>query len=108
MSEQSPTKNRSNGYWQFIVDGWPVIAAIVGVSWAAALFMADSYVSGIVDREYQKKVQSEPVIAAIKNDITAINGSLENLSGNDAEIRGQLNTVVSRLDTLISIQLQDD
>ena len=100
-------KKKSNGYWQFIVDGWPVIGAVVGVSWAIALFMADAYVSGIVEREYNKKVQSEPVIAAIKNDITAINGSLENLEGNDTEIRTQLSTVVSRLDTLISIQLQD-
>ena len=107
MNEPDQTPKKSNGYWEFIVNGWPVIGAVVGVSWAIALFMADAYVSDIVEREYNKKVQSEPVIAALRNDITAINGSLENLEGNDTEIRGQLNTVVSRLDTLISIQLQD-
>lgn len=96
-----------NKYWNFVLEGWPVIAAVVGISWAVAVFVADAYIAGIVEREYQKKVQSEPIIAAIKNDITKINGTLTNLSGNDTEIRGQLNTVVSRLDTLISIQLQE-
>lgn len=108
MNEPDQTSPKRNKYWAFVVDGWPVIGAVIGVSWAIALFMADAYVTGIVDREYQKKVQAEPVIAAIRNDITAINGSLDNLEGNDTEIRTQLNTVVSRLDTLISIQLQDD
>lgn len=96
-----------NKYWNFILEGWPVIVGVMGVSWAIALFVADAYIAGIVEREYQKKVQSEPIIAAIKNDITKINGTLVNLNGNDSEIRGQLNTVVSRLDTLISIQLQE-
>lgn len=96
-----------NKYWTFVLEGWPVIAAIVGLSWAVAVFVADAYIADIVEREYQKKVQTEPIIAAIKNDITKINGTLVNLNGNDTEIRGQLNTVVSRLDTLISIQLQE-
>lgn len=96
-----------NRYWNFIREGWPIIAAIVGLSWAVAVFVSDAYVSGIVEREYNKRVASEPVIAAIRNDITKINGTLITLSGNDTEIRGQLNTVVSRLDTLISIQLQE-
>lgn len=96
-----------NKYWKFILEGWPVFAAVVAISWGIALIVADAYVTNIVEREYNKRVASEPVIAAIKNDITKINGSLLTLSGNDTEIRGQLNTVVSRLDTLISIQLQD-
>jgi len=94
-------------YWKFILEGWPVIVVLVGLSWGVAVFVADAYIAGIVEREYQKKVQTEPIIAAIKNDITKINGTLINLNGNDTEIRGQLNTVVSRLDTLISIQLQE-
>lgn len=93
--------------WKFIVDGWPVIAAFTALSWGVAAFAADAYITQIVNREYEKRVQAEPVIAALKNDIVAINGTLEKLEGNDSEIRGQLNTVVSRLDTLISIQLQD-
>jgi len=101
---QSLSKNK---YWKFALEGWPVIAAIVGISWAAAVFVADAYISGIVEREYARKVQTEPIIAAIKNDITAINGTLITLSGNDIEIRAQLTTVVLRLDTLISIQLQE-
>ncbi len=96
-----------NKHWNFIREGWPVIVTIVGISWGIAAFVADAYIAGIVEREYQKKVRTEPIIAAIKNDITKINGTLITLSGNDIEIRGQLNTVVSRLDTLISIQLQD-
>lgn len=96
-----------NKYWKFVLEGWPVIVGVIGISWAVAVFVADAYISDIVEREYDKAVQSEPIIAAIKNDITAINGSLLNLTGNDIEIRGQLNTVVSRLDTLISIQLQE-
>lgn len=96
-----------NKYWKFVLEGWPVIVVLVGLSWAVAVFVADAYIAGIVEREYQKKVQTEPIIAAIKNDITKINGTLVTLSGNDVEIRGQLNTVVSRLDTLISIQLQE-
>lgn len=106
-SERNPQpRSKASGYWEFIVNGWPVFAAVIAVSWGIALIVADNYVTGIVEREYNKRVQSEPVIAAIRNDITAINGSLENLEGNDTEIRGQLSTVVSRLDTLISIQLQ--
>lgn len=101
-----PKPNSTAGRsWKFIVDGWPVIAAVIGLTWGVAAIAADAYVTTIVNREYQKRVQSEPVIQAIKSDIIAINGSLENLEGNDSEIRGQLNTVVSRLDTLISIQL---
>lgn len=105
MQQSPPLPSRATHYWQFIVDGWPVIVAVLGISWAVAVFIADAYVAGIVQREYAKAVQTEPVIAALKNDITAINGSLANLEGNDTEIRAQLTTVVTRLDTLISIQL---
>ena len=103
-----PNPNSALGRsWKFVVDGWPVIAALIAVTWGVAIIVADAYIAGIVNREYEKRVQAEPVIQAIKNDITAINGSLANLEGNDVEIRTQLQTVVSRLDTLISIQLQD-
>lgn len=104
MNEQSPKK--SNGYWQFIVDGWPVISAIVGVSWVIALVLADNYVTSIHEREYQKTIITEPLITQIKEDIIAIQGSVTNLEGNDTEIRTQLSTVITRLDTLIEIQLQ--
>jgi hypothetical protein len=104
MNEQSPKK--INGHWQFIVDGWPVISAIVGVSWVISLVLADNYVTGIHEREYAKTIVTEPLITSIRNDITAIEGSLSNLEGNDNEIRGQLATVIQRLDTLIEIQLQ--
>lgn len=108
MNDQSPKKSNGTAArsWQFIVDGWPVIAAILGVSWVVALVVADNYVTGIHTREYNKTITSEPIIQAIKNDITAIEGSLNNLEGNDTEIRLQLGTVIQRLDTLIEIQLQ--
>lgn len=98
------TANRS---WQFVLDGWPVIAAVLGLSWAAAVFIADAYVAGIVAREQTKFAQTNPVVQEVKREITSIKGTLENLTGNDVEIRQQLNTVVSRLDTLISIQLSE-
>lgn len=104
MNEPSPKKN--SGYWQFIVDGWPVISAIVGVSWVIAVVLADNYVTSIHEREYKETIATEPIITAIKSDITSIQGSLNNLEGNDTEIRGQLGTVIQRLDTLIEIQLQ--
>jgi len=104
MNEPSPKK--SNGHWQFIVDGWPVISAIVGVSWVISLVLADNYVTGIHEREYNKTIITEPLITQIKEDIIAIQGSVSNLEGNDTEIRTQLSTVITRLDTLIEIQLQ--
>lgn len=108
MNEPSPKKSNGTAArsWQFVVDGWPVIAAIVGVSWAVAMIVSDNYVTGIHEREYAKTIATEPLITDIKNDITAIEGSLTTLAGNDTEIRGQLATVIQRLDTLIEIQLQ--
>ena len=97
--------SKATQYWQFVVQGWPVIAAILVLTWGIGAFVADAYIAGIVQREYNKAVATEPLIAGLKNDITAINGSLKNLEGNDTEIRAQLTTVVTRLDTLISIQL---
>ena len=76
MNEQSPKK--SNGYWQFIVDGWPVISAIVGVSWIIALILADNYVTKIHEREYQKTIISEPIIASINATQDYITLNLEN------------------------------
>jgi len=104
---ESRNSEKKNDWWQFIKDGWKIFAAVIGLSWTVALIVADVYVTGIFDREYEKRVMAEPIIAAIRNDITAINGSLDELEGNDGEIRQTLSTVVTRLDTLISIQLAD-
>lgn len=104
-SPAHPQPNKAAKYWQFILDGWPVFAAVIALTWGVGVIVADQYISSIVQREYAKAVATEPVIAGLRNDITAINGSLKNLNGNDTEIRAQLTTVVTRLDTLISIQL---
>ena len=107
MNEPNPRSHQTNKYWTFVTDGWPIIAAIIGISWGIAITVGDVYVTRIVEREYAKKIMTEPLIQGLRNDLTSINGSLENLEGNDTEIRGQLSTVVSRLDTLISIQLSE-
>lgn len=106
MRQVSPNE-RTRRCWQFLRDGWPVIITLLAITWGGVLVIADAYVSAIVHREYDKRVQAEPVIAALKTDIVKINGSLEELSGNDDEIREQLRTVVTRLDTLITIQLRE-
>lgn len=105
-SQLTPT-TRGRQAWNDIVHAWPVIVTIVGLTWGAFLVLGDNFVTAIVEREYNERVSKEPVIAEIRSDLVAIDGKLENLEGNDQEIRNSLGTVINRLDQVIAIQLQE-
>lgn len=104
---REPEKSRARRLLDHTLYVLPILAvagtglAILVAAWG------QQYVSEIAEREYEKKVRSEPVIAEIREDLVGIRATLDELEGNDEEIREQIGTVVQRLDRLIEIQLQE-
>ena len=94
--------------WADLVHSMPVIVVLGGLLSVLLLAWGNQYVSGISNHVYNERVKAEPEFASIKVELTAINAKLNEQTNNDAEIRRELQTVVSRLDQLIAIQLQED
>jgi hypothetical protein len=91
-----------------VVHAWPVIVGVAVIMSALLLSWGNQYVSGIANGVYDERVKAEPEFASIRVELTAINSRLNEQTRNDEEIRRELQTVVSRLDQLIAIQLQED
>lgn len=107
MSESVERTGRLALYWDFLVNGWPVIAAVAVGSWMIAGIVGKVWVTEIVTSEYARLVAAEPQIVQLRSDIQALDAKLGEVDGNVGETREQLATVITRLDTLISIRLQE-
>lgn len=90
-----------------ILHFWPLLAVVFGGLAVIASTLGEVYVSGIAEETYVDMKTADPVINSIKSDITVIKGQLSEQASNDVEIRTQLGTIESRLDTLIRIQLEN-
>ena len=101
-------KSSGRRMWGDLVHAWPVIVTLGLILIAVFTVLGNQYVSGISNHVYDERVKAEPEFASIKVQLAAINAKLEEQTNNDAEIRREIQTVVSRLDQLISIQMQGD
>ncbi len=109
MSDSSNRlKSKGRRAWGELVHAWPVIVTL-GIILAAVFgTLGNQYVSKISNHVYDERVKAEPEFASIRVELSAINTKLGEQTRNDVEIRREIQTVVSRLDQLIAIQLQED
>ena len=102
---EQPTSKIRNALDQ-ILHFWPLLTFIGVIGFTALSTLGQVYFGNIAEAKYVEMKTSDPVIQGIKGDINTIKNSINNLSGNDTEIRDSLSTIEGRLDTLIRIQLE--
>jgi hypothetical protein len=89
-----------------ILHFWPLLVVIAAGVVLIVNTLGEKYVTDIATRVHTELAINPQNVHLIKGDLTSLKAQLAEQQSNDVEIRAQLTTIETRLDTLIRIQLE--
>jgi hypothetical protein len=89
-----------------ILHFWPLLAFIAAGVILVVNTLGEKYVTDIATKVHTNLALDPREVDNIEADIISIKSKMESQVANDVEIRAQLTTIETRLDTLIRIQLE--
>ena len=103
---EQPTRGFKGAVDQ-ILHFWPLLAVVGAAMLLVVNTLGKVYVTDIATQVHTNLAVSPANVQTLKSDITTIKAQLNSQAENDVEIRTQLGTIETRLDTLIRIQLEN-